>query len=105
MRDALKILAAAPVHFYRSVISPLLGPRCRFEPTCSTYTLHAIERHGPLKGGFLGFARICRCHPWHDAPRLDPVPDSFAWRIDWPVLLRYKRGGQQDPATTPHAKD
>lgn len=58
---------------YRYLISPLLGPRCRFWPSCSSYALEAIRLHGPVKGGWLAVKRIAKCHPWHSGG-LDPVP-------------------------------
>lgn len=57
---ALKCL----ILFYRWFISPMLRPRCRFLPTCSQYTLDAIDRYGPYRGSILAFKRLCRCHPW-----------------------------------------
>ena len=65
----------APIRAYKLAISPLLPPSCRFTPTCSTYALQAIERHGPLRGLWLGTTRICRCHPWGGSG-YDPVPDA-----------------------------
>ncbi len=58
---------------YRYVISPMFGPSCRFHPTCSSYAIHAIEMHGPLKGAWLTLKRLLRCHPWHCGGH-DPVP-------------------------------
>ncbi len=59
---------------YRSWLSPLLGPRCRFIPTCSEYGLEAITRHGPWRGGWLTLKRVLRCHPGTPCG-CDPVPD------------------------------
>jgi putative membrane protein insertion efficiency factor len=53
------------VRTYQVAISPLLGPCCRFYPTCSEYTVLAIRRYGPLKGMWYGIKRITRCHPWN----------------------------------------
>ena len=61
---------------YKVTISPLLGGCCRFTPSCSTYCIGALEKHGPLKGICLGAARLCKCHPFHRGGA-DPVPDSF----------------------------
>lgn len=51
------------MRFYQLFISPLLGPRCRFYPTCSSYSIEAIREHGPICGSWLAFKRIIRCHP------------------------------------------
>jgi putative membrane protein insertion efficiency factor len=71
-RAAAEILTAA-ILAYRYLVSPLLRPRCRYLPTCSEYALEAVARHGPLRGGWLGLRRVCRCHPWGGAG-FDPVP-------------------------------
>ena len=60
------------VRVYQIGISPLLGPCCRYTPTCSEYLIDAVRRYGPFKGAFLGMKRILRCHPLH-AGGYDPV--------------------------------
>jgi putative membrane protein insertion efficiency factor len=67
-------LLLALIGFYRRWLSPLLGPRCRFLPTCSAYGLEAIQRHGPWRGGWLTLRRLGRCHPFTPCG-CDPVPD------------------------------
>ncbi len=62
------------VRAYRLLLSPWLGSSCRFEPTCSAYSLQALERHGAAAGSYLTAARLVRCHPWCDGG-FDPVPD------------------------------
>lgn len=58
---------------YKWGLSPLLGPRCRYTPSCSMYMQSAVEQHG-VQGLWLGIKRVLRCHPWH-AGGYDPVPD------------------------------
>lgn len=66
-------LLALPVRGYRLIFSPMVGMNCRYQPTCSAYALEALERHGPLRGGWLTLRRIARCHPWGGAG-IDDVP-------------------------------
>lgn len=74
----LRKIAIAPIRFYQRCISPLTPPACRYTPTCSQYTLEAIERHGVLRGTYLGIRRILRCNPW-GGHGYDPVPEKFHW--------------------------
>ena len=61
------------IRFYRSGISPMFPPCCRFTPTCSQYAMEAVEKYGAAKGGLLALRRILRCHPFHKGG-YDPVP-------------------------------
>ncbi len=69
----MKTILISIIRFYQRFISPLTPPACRFTPTCSQYTLEAIQKYGALKGTWLGIKRICRCHPWGGSG-YDPVP-------------------------------
>jgi uncharacterized protein len=71
--NILKKLAILPIRFYQLAISPLLGSNCRHSPSCSQYTIEAIQEWGILKGSWLGLRRISRCHPWGTSG-YDPVP-------------------------------
>ena len=62
------------IRFYQRYISPGLPPRCRYIPTCSQYAVEAIEKYGALKGGWLAFKRLMRCHPFHKGKMYDPAP-------------------------------
>lgn len=66
-------LLVGALRLYRRVLSPLLGRRCRYEPTCSAYAQEAIELHGALWGSWLAAKRVARCHPWA-AGGVDRVP-------------------------------
>jgi putative membrane protein insertion efficiency factor len=70
----MRPLLIALITGYRWFISPLLGPNCRFYPTCSCYAQEAIQRHGALRGSWLAARRIGRCHPWNPGG-FDPVPE------------------------------
>jgi hypothetical protein len=59
---------------YKLTLSPLIGPSCRFVPTCSEYAAGALINHGPWRGSVLAARRLCRCHPWSGKSGYDPVP-------------------------------
>lgn len=73
IHQGLKKAFIAVIRLYQLAISGFLGHCCRFTPTCSEYTIVAIERHGILKGLYGSLRRLLRCHPWH-AGGFDPVP-------------------------------
>ena len=73
LRKLLTYLLLLPIYFYKGAISPLTPPSCRFTPSCSTYAVEALRRHGPVKGLYLAIRRILRCHPWGGSG-YDPVP-------------------------------
>ena len=85
-------LLALLLRGYRRGISPLLGPRCRFAPSCSAYALEAVTVHGALRGSALSARRVVRCHPFHPGGH-DPVPPARSSR------------GQTVPAPPPRAPE
>ncbi|HUW39892.1 MAG TPA: membrane protein insertion efficiency factor YidD [Rectinemataceae bacterium] len=73
MRNLFSLPFLILIKIYRTVISPLKPPTCRFYPTCSAYAYEAIKKYGPIKGGWLSIKRILRCHPLNPGG-YDPVP-------------------------------
>lgn len=71
----MRAFLIAMIRAYGYLVSPLLGPCCRFQPTCSVYAAEALRHHGVLRGAWLALARLARCHPWH-AGGHDPVPPA-----------------------------
>ena len=72
-----KLALITLVKAYRLLLSPSLGSGCRFEPTCSAYSLQALEQHGAAAGTYLTLGRLVRCHPWCDGG-IDPVATNFS---------------------------
>lgn len=73
MGRAAQLAALGLIAVYRALLSPALGPRCRFLPSCSEYAATSIQRHGALRGGYLAVRRLCRCHPFHPGGYDPPV--------------------------------
>jgi len=72
----MRFMLIAIIKFYKYFISPLLGNRCRFYPSCSSYSLEALQLHGAIIGSYLTLRRLLRCHPFHEGG-IDPVPEKF----------------------------
>ena len=72
----MKTLLIFLVRFYRYFLSPFFGQHCRFYPTCSAYSLEALQKHGAIRGGWMSIKRLSCCHPWHEGG-VDPVPEKF----------------------------
>lgn len=72
-KQGLALPFIALIKLYQLVISPILGPKCRFTPTCSHYGVEALKKHGIFRGTWLTIKRISRCHPWGGSG-YDPVP-------------------------------
>lgn len=73
LKKGLVLLLLIPVRIYQYVISPVIGPSCRYTPTCSVYSVQALKKHGPFKGLWLSIKRILSCNPWGGSG-YDPVP-------------------------------
>lgn len=70
----MRLVLISLIHAYRWILSPLLGPSCRFEPSCSRYAEEAVRRHGAALGGWFAIKRLARCHPFCRGG-IDPVPE------------------------------
>ncbi|MCB1635670.1 MAG: membrane protein insertion efficiency factor YidD [Xanthomonadales bacterium] len=92
----LRSLLIGLIDLYKRWLSPLLGPRCRFHPSCSSYARQALSQHGLLRGGWMAAVRILRCSPLSSGG-LDPVPARFHW---WPSPAQEDHGCTHD-----HHKD
>lgn len=73
----MRSLVKGAIRFYQLALSPLVGPACRFHPSCSQYALEAVSRFGVLRGGWLAVRRLARCHPFNPGG-FDPVPPPAA---------------------------
>lgn len=101
-RSALALPLVWLIRLYQVTISPILGPVCRYYPSCSAYGVTALERHGPLRGTWLTTLRVLRCHPWarggvdHVPPRArshaEPEPRQFSDEHAIPETARVEPG-------------
>ena len=73
IREVLSFPFILLIVLYQRIISPWIGPKCRYTPTCSHYGIEALKKHGPIKGLWLTMKRVSRCHPWGGSG-YDPVP-------------------------------
>ncbi|MEM8947822.1 MAG: membrane protein insertion efficiency factor YidD [Pseudomonadota bacterium] len=89
-------LLSSLVHGYRLIISPIIGPRCRFLPTCSDYALDALAQHGAIRGGWLTLRRLARCHPLGGSG-FDPVPDRIEAPTRHPAVIERQAGQCRRP--------
>jgi putative membrane protein insertion efficiency factor len=80
----IKALLLMLLRFYRAAISPWIGNVCRFEPSCSRYSMACIESHGALVGSWLTVKRLCKCHPFHPGG-FDPPPPLAAHQLSAPL--------------------
>ena len=72
------------IRFYSAAISPFLGARCRYHPTCSSYATEALDKHGFFVGLYLAVRRLSSCHALSKRSPYDPVPEQ----VDWPIALK-----------------
>lgn len=79
VRHAPQRALIAAVRAYQILLSPRLGARCRFHPSCSVYGLEALRVHGAFKGTLLAIGRVGRCHPWNKGG-VNPIPEPGSWR-------------------------
>lgn len=96
-KNLIREIFLIPVYLYKGLISPFAGPCCRYVPSCSSYFVQAVRRHGVIKGSILGFARLFRCRrSFLGGP--DEVPDTFSFKEirDRHRLYRKPRGFDKD---------
>ena len=105
-RSPTRLLAHAAIRFYQLTFSAFVGRQCRHLPSCSDYTDEAIQKHGLWMGGWMGAARICRCHPFGTSG-FDPVPTVATPHMRWWAPWRYGRwgGGEADLEKRLHRED
>jgi putative membrane protein insertion efficiency factor len=92
----IRRLLISLIRLYQRTVSPLLGPVCRFEPSCSSYAAVCIERHGALRGSLLSAVRLCKCHPFHPGG-FDPPPAPPLRGQKPPILPSHRDFGAAPP--------
>ena len=92
------------IELYRTWVSPMRLPTCRFEPTCSTYAVEALNKHGFFHGGTLAVIRLLKCGPWHK-PGYDPVPESGFRHPRQSSAAHSSAGDDLDAETPQHVAD
>ncbi len=104
MRSVFIVLALVPIYIYRYGVSPFLGPRCRYLPTCSDYATEAVRRHGAWRGGWLTMRRLARCHPvrWAGGGSgYDPVPPILPLEVSPKATIKGAQENDDDNTHTP----
>ena len=99
IKRVIREIALLPTHPYRVIISPWLPPTCIYTPSCSSYMVESVRRHGIFKGTALGFARIARCHHTFFYGGPDPVPDEFSCdsiKTPYKIFRRRKHRHKKD---------
>jgi uncharacterized protein len=94
----IKKIVISLIKIYRFFISPFLGNRCRFYPSCSLYAEIAIGRHGIFYGVWLTIKRLLKCHPWYKGDEYDPVPERinfFGYNTNFPAASREDKARSQ----------
>jgi putative membrane protein insertion efficiency factor len=94
-RWIVRVLMAV-IRGYQRLVSPLLGPRCRFAPSCSAYAVEALARHGAARGSWLALRRIARCHPFNPGGH-DPVPPARSTSATMDSTARVLPGTAAEP--------
>ncbi|SMP53827.1 hypothetical protein SAMN06298221_10758 [Sphaerochaeta associata] len=86
----LRYIFLIPVYLYKGLLSPFFGGSCLYHPTCSTYMVDAVLKHGIIKGSVMGFARILRCSRWYYGGD-DQVPQFWTWKTIKDGFILFKK--------------
>lgn len=83
IKKVVRFIFKIPVYIYKGILSPLIPHTCRFYPTCSSYSIEAIDKFGIIKGFSLTIKRLARCNPKNEKCGYDPVPNNIKGEIKW----------------------